>query len=150
MKGPYLEPSSWGSSSSSTCPCLGLKLLNHFKNLALESRGIVPFKVPVMSGLKPLPIAALLLPAAPAVLPFSAVPLLPIASAELPFGAALGLSMAKALVGRAAPIDAAFKVAPGLKADMVCPMALALVWAIVSLPSAHHDVMPDILTTRSA
>ncbi len=48
--GTCLESSSWGRSCSSTCPCLGLKLLNHFKNLARESRGIVLIIVLVISA----------------------------------------------------------------------------------------------------
>ena len=50
------------------------------------------------------------------VLPMSAVPFV-----------ALGLGKAKALKGNPAPIDVPVIVAPGLKADMVWPMALGLV-----------------------
>ena len=117
-QGQHLERSSWGSSWSSTCPCLGLRLLNHLRNLVLEP---VLFIVVLMSPLVPLPAALSALPIAAGALPIT-LEALPIAAGMVPFAAALGLPIPSAV---AAPTEAAGMVAPGLKADMVWPMLRA-------------------------
>ena len=120
---PYLECSRWGSSCSSTCPCLGLKLLNHLKNFALESRDPVLLMVLLMSLIMPLP---------------GALPALPIAAGRLLFAAALGLPIGKASPDDLmAAMEAAGIVAPGLKAVIVWPILLA---EVCVMPAACYSL----------
>lgn len=121
----HLERSSWGISWSSTCPCLGLRLLNHLRNLVLEVLEPVLLIVVFMSPLVPLPPALSALPIAGGALPI-VLEALPKAAGSVPLAAALGLPIGIASpAAMAAPIEAAGMVAPGLKADMVWPILLA-------------------------
>lgn len=117
-QGQHLERSSWGSSWSSTCPCLGLKLLNHLRNLVLEVLEPVLFMVVFRSPFVPLPTALSALPIT--------LEALPTAAGIVPFNAALWLPIVvPSPAVMAAPAEAAGMVAPGLKADMVWPMLRA-------------------------